>query len=74
MGANSNACSGEKEQTMRSKCLISVLFAIGLVELVGSYKGTFSNVAGVPGGIVRVSKTLDDLQITGGIVFRFGKS
>jgi outer membrane protein with beta-barrel domain len=43
-------------------------------DQVGNYKGTFSNVAGVPGGIVRASKTLNDLQITGGIVFRFGKS
>jgi hypothetical protein len=43
-------------------------------DQVGNYKGTFSNVAGVPGGIVRASKTLNDFQITGGIVFRFGKS
>jgi opacity protein-like surface antigen len=43
-------------------------------DQVGSYKATFSNVAGVPGGIVRASKTLNDVQITGGIVFRFGKS
>jgi opacity protein-like surface antigen len=42
-------------------------------DQVGSYKGTFSNVAGVPGGIVRASKTLNDFQVTGGIVFRFGK-
>jgi Outer membrane protein beta-barrel domain len=40
---------------------------------VGNYKATFSNVAGVPGGIVRADKTLNDFQITGGIVFRFGK-
>ena len=43
-------------------------------DQVGNYKGTFSNVAGVPGGIVRAGKTLNDFQITGGIVFRFGKS
>jgi opacity protein-like surface antigen len=43
-------------------------------DQIGSYKGTFSNVAGVPGGIVRASRTLNDIQITGGIVFRFGKS
>jgi hypothetical protein len=41
-------------------------------DQVGHYKATFSNVAGVPGGIVTGSKTLNDFQITGGIVFRFG--
>ena len=40
---------------------------------VGHYKATFSNVAGVPGGIVTGSKTLNDFQITGGIVFRLSK-
>ncbi|MHB8502103.1 MAG: porin family protein [Candidatus Acidiferrales bacterium] len=39
---------------------------------IGHYEGTFSNVVGVPGGIVSGSKTLNDFQITGGIVFRFG--
>jgi outer membrane protein with beta-barrel domain len=43
-------------------------------DQIGNYKGTFSNVAGVPGGVVRAGKTLNDFQITGGIVFRFGKS
>jgi hypothetical protein len=42
-------------------------------DQVGHYKGTFSNVADVPGGIVRASKTLNDFQVTGGVVFRFGK-
>jgi hypothetical protein len=42
-------------------------------DQVGHYQATFSNVAGVPGGIVTDSKTLNDLQVTGGIVFRFGK-
>ena len=41
-------------------------------DQVGHYTATFSNVAGVPGGIVTGSKTLNDFQITGGIVFRFG--
>jgi hypothetical protein len=41
-------------------------------DQVGHYQATFSNVAGVPGGIVTGSKTLNDFQITGGIVFRFG--
>src|SRR3982074_3822123 len=41
-------------------------------DQVGHYKATFSNVAGVPGGIVTDSKTLNDLQVTGGILFRFG--
>jgi len=41
-------------------------------DQVGHYKATFSNVAGVPGGIVTGSKTLNDFQITGGILFRFG--
>jgi opacity protein-like surface antigen len=41
-------------------------------DQVGHYEATFSNVAGVPGGIVTGSKTLNDFQITGGIVFRFG--
>jgi opacity protein-like surface antigen len=41
-------------------------------DQVGHYKATFSNVAGVPGGIVTGRKTINDFQITGGIVFRFG--
>jgi hypothetical protein len=41
-------------------------------DQVGRYKATFSNVAGVPGGVVTGRKTLNDFQITGGIVFRFG--
>src|ERR1700730_9768101 len=41
-------------------------------DQVGHYKATFSNVAGVPGGIVTGKKRLNDIQITGGIVFRFG--
>ena len=41
-------------------------------DQVGHYKATFSNVAGVPGGIVTGSKTVNDFQLTGGIVFRFG--
>jgi hypothetical protein len=41
-------------------------------DQVGHYKATFSNVAGAPGGIVTAGKTLNDFQITGGIVFRFG--
>jgi outer membrane protein with beta-barrel domain len=41
-------------------------------DQVGHHKATFGNVAGVPGGIVTGSKTLNDFQITGGIVFRFG--
>jgi hypothetical protein len=41
-------------------------------DQVGHYEATFSNVAGVPGGIVTGSKTLNDFQITGGIVFRLG--
>jgi opacity protein-like surface antigen len=45
-----------------------------LRDEVGKYKSTFSNVVGVPGGIVRVGKTINDFQATGGIVFRFGKN
>jgi hypothetical protein len=41
-------------------------------DQVGRYKATFSHVAGVPGGIVTGKQTLNDFQITGGIVFRFG--
>src|SRR6267378_1243124 len=41
-------------------------------DQVGHYQATFSNVAGVPGGIVTGSKTLNEFQITGGIVFRSG--
>ncbi|HXM93897.1 MAG TPA: hypothetical protein VOA64_06530 [Candidatus Dormibacteraeota bacterium] len=41
-------------------------------DQIGHYKATFTNVAGVPGGVVRASKTLNDFQFTGGIVFRFG--
>jgi hypothetical protein len=42
-------------------------------DQVGHYQATFSNVAGVPGGVVTSSNTLNDLQVTVGIVFRFGK-
>jgi hypothetical protein len=42
-------------------------------DQLGRYKATFSNVAGVPGGVVTSSKTLNDFQVTGGIVFRFGR-
>ncbi len=42
-------------------------------DQVGHYQATFSNIAGVPGGIATGSKTLNNLQVTGGIVFRFGK-
>jgi hypothetical protein len=41
-------------------------------DQIGHYKATLSNVAAVPDGIVTGSKTLNDFQITGGIVFRFG--
>jgi hypothetical protein len=56
------------------KYFISERFALrfDVRDQVGHYKATFSNVAGVPGGIVIGSKTLNDFQITGGIVFRFG--
>src|SRR6266478_9834489 len=36
-------------------------------DQIGHYKATLSNIAGVPGGIVTGSKTLNDFQITGGI-------
>jgi hypothetical protein len=42
-------------------------------DQIGHYEATFSNVAGVPGGVVTSSKTLNDFQITGGIVLRIGK-
>src|SRR3984893_5282883 len=42
-------------------------------DQIGHYKATFSNVAGVTGGIATDSNTLHDFQVTGGIVFRFGK-
>src|SRR3984893_5297702 len=41
-------------------------------DQVGHYKATFRNVAGVPGGVATGKQTLNDFQITGGIVFRFG--
>jgi hypothetical protein len=57
------------------KYLLTERFALrfDVRDQVGHYEATFSNVAGVPGGIVTGSKTLNDLQVTGGIVFRFGK-
>src|SRR3984893_8947461 len=45
-----------------------------LRDQLGKYKGASTSGAGVPTGIVRTSQTLNDIQITGGIVFRFGKS
>ena len=42
-------------------------------DQVGHYKATFSNVAGTPGGVVTGSKSLNDFQVTGGIVFRLGR-
>jgi opacity protein-like surface antigen len=39
---------------------------------IGHYKATFTNVAGVPGGVVTGKKTLNNFQITGGVVFRIG--
>jgi opacity protein-like surface antigen len=42
-------------------------------DQIGHYQATFSNVAGVPGGIATGSTILNDLQVTGGIVFRFGE-
>jgi hypothetical protein len=57
------------------KHLLTERFALrfDVRDHVGHYEATFSNVAGVPGGIVTGSKTLNDLQVTGGLVFRFGK-
>lgn len=43
-------------------------------DQVGHYRATFGNVAGVPGGIVTGSKTLNDLQLSGGIAFRIGRT
>jgi opacity protein-like surface antigen len=40
-------------------------------DQIGHYTATFSNVAGVPSGIVTGSNTLNDFQFTGGIVFHF---
>jgi hypothetical protein len=42
-------------------------------DIVGRYKATFTNVTGAPGGIVNGHRTLNDVQITGGIVFSFGR-
>jgi opacity protein-like surface antigen len=42
-------------------------------DQVGHYQATFSNVAGAPGGIATGSTTLNVLQVTEGIIFRFGK-
>ena len=57
------------------KCFFTERFAVrfDVRDQIGHYTATFSNVAGVPGGIVTGSKTLNDFQITGGIVLRFGK-
>ncbi|MGE0129231.1 MAG: outer membrane beta-barrel protein [Blastocatellales bacterium] len=41
-------------------------------DLAGRFNATFANVAGAPGGVVKAQRTINDLQITGGIVFRFG--
>lgn len=41
-------------------------------DLVGRFNATFADVTGAPGGIVKAQRTINDFQITGGIVFRFG--
>lgn len=41
-------------------------------DVIGRFNATFANVAGAPGGIVKAQRTINDFQITGGIVFRFG--
>lgn len=41
-------------------------------DVVGRFNATFANVTGAPGGIVKAQRTINDFQITGGIVFRFG--
>jgi len=41
-------------------------------DVVGRFNATFANVAGAPGGIVKAQRTINDFQVTGGIVFRFG--
>lgn len=42
-------------------------------DVVGRYKASFANVVGAPGGIVNGQERLNDLQLTGGIVFTFGR-
>lgn len=42
-------------------------------DVVGRYKASFANVVGVPNGIVNGQEQLNDLQLTGGIVFTFGR-
>lgn len=42
-------------------------------DFVGRYKATFTSVPGAPGGIVNGRRTLNDVQITAGIVFSFGR-
>lgn len=42
-------------------------------DVVGRYKASFANVVGAPNGIVKGQERLNDLQLTGGIVFTFGK-
>jgi hypothetical protein len=42
-------------------------------DIVGCYKATFTNVAGVAGGIVQGRRTLNDAQLTVGVVFSIGR-
>jgi hypothetical protein len=41
-------------------------------DQIGHYQATFGSVPGVPTGIVKADRTIHDVQITGGMVFRFG--
>lgn len=42
-------------------------------DIVGRYKATFTNVPGVPSGIVNGRRTLNDVQLTVGVVFSIGR-
>lgn len=41
-------------------------------DVISHYRAAFTTVPGLPAGVVTKDQTLNDIQITGGIVFRFG--
>ncbi len=78
---NVNAQGPDRSQTAFTanfgggvKCVLSDRIGVRFDarDIVGRYKATFINVPGAPGGIVNGRRTLNDVQITAGIVFSFG--
>lgn len=57
-----------------AKYLLDKRFAarLDVRDIVSHYRAAFTIVSGLPAGVVTKDQTLNDIQITGGIIFRFG--